>query len=84
MPQRHRNLLTILGAMGLIAVTGGILGLLAANPDDQDFTAFFLIASPLGIVLPVHLTTEGNRRDPRKPGFHRRDDSDQEDPPGSV
>jgi hypothetical protein len=57
--------------MGLIAVNGAILGLLAANPGDQDFMEFFLIASPVRVVLPVHLTTEGSRRNARNAGFHR-------------
>ena len=84
MPHRHRNRLTILGAMSLIAVTGDILGLLAANPDDQDFIAVFLIASLVVVVLPAHLAIEGNRRDARNAGTHQEGDSDQEGSPGLV
>jgi hypothetical protein len=70
--------------MGLIAVTGSILGLLAATSDDQDFIAVFLIASLVVAVLPLHLAIEGNRRDVRNAGFHREGDSDQEGSPGPV
>jgi hypothetical protein len=70
--------------MGLIAVTGGILGLLAANPKDQDFIAVFLIASLVVVVLPEHWAIEGNRRDARNAGFPREGDSDQEASPGPV
>jgi hypothetical protein len=62
MIHRCRNRLTILQLMGLSAVAGGCLGLLAAYRHDADVIAAFMIAS-LVIVVPTHLAIEGNRRD---------------------
>jgi hypothetical protein len=70
-----RNRLTIFRAMGLIAVTGGVLSLFA-DPDDRSFVALSLIAS-LVLVLPVHFAIEGNRRDAFQAGHcreHARDE----------
>ncbi len=83
MPHQQRNRLTILRAMALIAIVGIILGLFAANPDDQGAVAGFLIAS-LVIVVPLHLAIEGNRRDGIDAGLHRVAHSDQDGSPGSV
>lgn len=88
MPRRHRNRLTIRRAMGLIAVTGVILGLLVAanRGDDEGFVAACLIAS-LVVVVPVHFAIEANRRDARdalNAGQHRAGDPDQEGSPGPV
>jgi hypothetical protein len=67
--------------MSLIAIIGVILGLFAANPNDQDFVAVFLIMS-LVFVVPVHLAIEGNRRDILNARLHQSGDSDQERFPG--
>jgi hypothetical protein len=70
--------------MGLLTVTGDILGLLVAKPDDRDFIAFFFVALLVVVPVPIHLTIEGNRRDTRNAGFHREGASDQEGSPSPV
>jgi hypothetical protein len=85
MPRRHRNRLTIRRAMGLIAATGVVLGLLVAanRDDDQGIVAVLLIAS-LVVVVPVHFAIEANRRDALNAGQHRPGDPDQKVSPGPV
>ena len=85
MPRRHGNRLTIRRAMGLIAATDVVLGLLiAANlDDDQGVFAVLLIAS-LVVVVPVHSAIEANRRDALNAGQYRPGDPDQEGSPGPV
>jgi hypothetical protein len=63
--------------MSLIAIIGIVLGLFAANREDWDSVAVFLLAS-LVIVVPVHFAIEGNRRDAVNAEVHRECGSNQE------
>ena len=83
MARRCKYRLTIRQWMALIAMAGIILGLFAANTNDQGAVVDFLITF-LVVVIPVHFAIEGNRRDPVVTGCTRTGYPDQEDPAGPV
>lgn len=51
--------------MSVIAVSGGVMALLAANRRDAEVILGLLVAAIVAAVLPIHVAIEGNRRDAR-------------------
>lgn len=63
MSHRFKYRLTILGAMGYVAVVGCILALFAANRHQLEELITIILLPSLVILVPVHFAIEANRRD---------------------